>query len=50
MGRGLHRKEIEALISSAQRFLLISSFRLEDESIVQLIVKKLKNYLKAFGF
>lgn len=42
VGRGLHRKEIEALISSAQRFLLISSFRLEDESIVQLIVKKAK--------
>jgi len=42
VGRGLHRKKIEALISSAQHFLLISSFRLEDESIIQLIAKKAK--------
>lgn len=42
-GRGLHRARLQQLIEQAQDFLLISSYRLEDEAIVEAIVEKSKS-------
>lgn len=42
-GRGLHRDLLQQLIEQAQEFLLISSYRLEDEAIIEAIVEKSKS-------
>lgn len=42
IGRGIHRQTLEELISSAQKFLLICSYRLEDQAIIQMIAEKSK--------
>lgn len=42
-GRGLHRDRLQQLIEQAQEFLLISSYRLEDEAIIEAIVEKSKS-------
>jgi len=40
IGRGIHRQILEALITNAQKFLLICSYRLEDQAIVEQIAEK----------
>lgn len=40
IGKGIHRQTLEELISNAQKFLLICSYRLEDQAIVQMIAEK----------
>ena len=40
IGRGIHRQTLEELIFNARQFLLICSYRLEDEAIVEMIVEK----------
>jgi hypothetical protein len=42
IGRGIHRQTLEKLITNAQKFLLICSYRLEDQAIVQMITEKSK--------
>jgi phosphatidylserine/phosphatidylglycerophosphate/cardiolipin synthase-like enzyme len=42
IGRGIHRQTLEELITNAQKFLLICSYRLEDQAIVQMIAEKSK--------
>ena len=42
IGRGIHRQTLEELIANAQKFLLICSYRLEDQAIVQMIAEKSK--------
>jgi hypothetical protein len=42
IGRGIHRLTLEELITNAQKFLLICSYRLEDPAIVQMIAEKSK--------
>jgi phosphatidylserine/phosphatidylglycerophosphate/cardiolipin synthase-like enzyme len=42
IGRGIHRQTLGELISNAQKFLLICSYRLEDQAIIQIIVEKSK--------
>ena len=42
IGRGIHRQTLEELITNAQKFLLICSYRLEDPAIVQMITEKSK--------
>lgn len=40
INRGKHRELLYELIEKAEKFLLISSYRLEDEDIINLIVNK----------
>jgi len=40
IGRGIHRQTLEELITNAQKFLLICSYRLEDQAIVEQIAEK----------
>lgn len=40
IGKGIHRQLLENLINSAEQFLLISSYRLEDEAIIKAIVNQ----------
>lgn len=42
IGRGIHRQTLEELITKAQKFLLICSYRLEDQAILQMIAEKSK--------
>jgi hypothetical protein len=42
IGKGIHRQILEELIANAQKFLLICSYRLEDQAIVQMITEKSK--------
>lgn len=40
IGKGIHRQTLEKLITNAHKFLLICSYRLEDEAIIQMIAEK----------
>ena len=40
IGKGIHRQTLEELITNAQKFLLICSYRLEDQAIVEQIAEK----------
>jgi len=40
INKGKHRELLYELVKKAEKFLLISSYRLEDEDIINLIVKK----------
>lgn len=42
IGRGNHRRILQDLIANAKEFLLICSFRLEDEAIIEMIVERSK--------
>ena len=42
IGRNIHRQTLEELITNAQKFLLICSYRLEDQAIVEMIAEKSK--------
>jgi len=42
IGKGNHRDILQNLINNAQKFLLICSYRIEDEEIVETIVEKSK--------
>ncbi|MDB9312248.1 phospholipase D family protein [Spirulina sp. CS-785/01] len=40
LGRGVHQERLQGLIEDAEQFLLICSYRLEDEGIVAAIARK----------
>ena len=40
IGKGIHRQILQELITNAQKFLLICSYRLEDQEILEMISQK----------
>ena len=42
IGKGTHRHILEKLITNAQKFLFICSYRLEDQAIMEMIAEKSK--------